>query len=149
MTKDVSPPVVSYLWKTHKEYVLILPTRPVCDATSGPISRASDLICTVLNPIIKSRISEASCDSTEDMLYSITKVNKEISEGLSSDNLAIMSMDAATLFPSLHIKDILSGIWRLIIETDLELMNVDMREIGKYLTVIYNKEELIKNKIVS
>ena len=60
MVKDVSPPVVSFLWKTHKDYVHIPPTRPVCDATTGPISRASDLMSQILTPMLRRRHSEVS-----------------------------------------------------------------------------------------
>ena len=43
ITPDTSPPAVSFLWKTHKEYTQLPPTRPVCDSSNGPIARVSDL----------------------------------------------------------------------------------------------------------
>ena len=51
--KDTAPPVVSFLWKTHKELEVIPPKRPVCDASSGPLARASDLMSRVLTPMSK------------------------------------------------------------------------------------------------
>ena len=38
ITKDVAPPPNSFLWKTHKDYVDTPPTRPLCDASSGPLA---------------------------------------------------------------------------------------------------------------
>ena len=80
ITKDVAPPVVSYLWKTHKSYENIPPTRPVCAATSGPISRASDLMSSILTPMLRQRQCDVICDSTEDMLHSVTQANLKIDE---------------------------------------------------------------------
>ena len=51
--KDIAPPVVSFLWIAHKEFGVILPTRPVCVTSSGPLVRASDLMSRVLTPMSK------------------------------------------------------------------------------------------------
>ena len=61
----------------------------------------------------------------------------------------VMSMDAAALFPSLHLDDILKGVWRLIQDTDLDLETFDYKEMGKYLYVNYTSEELRKNCVIS
>ena len=42
--RDQGAPTVKYLWKTHKQYTVIPPTRPVCDASKGPISRTSSIL---------------------------------------------------------------------------------------------------------
>ena len=62
--KDTNPPPVSFLWKTHKEYDDIPPTRPVCNASTGPISRTSELLSMILNPLINSRENPFDSDST-------------------------------------------------------------------------------------
>ena len=80
MTKDMAPPVVSYFWKTHKSYVNIPPTRPVCAATSGPISRSSDIVSSILTPMLRNRQADVICDSTEEMLHSVTQANQKIEE---------------------------------------------------------------------
>ena len=38
-------------------------------------------------------------------------------------------MDAEALYPSLNIEDIMTGIWELCIETDLDLNKFDYREL--------------------
>ena len=81
-----------------------------------------------------------ACDSTEDMLNNINEVNNRIVTTEDDvDNRVIMSMDAEALFPSLNIKDILKGIWNLIMETDIKIVNVDVMEMAKYLAVSYEK----------
>ena len=69
--KDQGPPTVRFLWKTHKQYNLIPPTRPVCDASSGPISRTSNILSMISTPIIRNRSYDEHCNSTEDMLRSV------------------------------------------------------------------------------
>ena len=61
----------------------------------------------------------------------------------------MMSMDAAALFPSLNMKDILSGLWRLVLETPMSLLNVNMKEIGKYLYIMHTRDELVKHRVIS
>ena len=78
LIQDTSPPNVSFLWKTHKVYRDIPPTRPVCDATSGPISRTSNLLSTVLKPLLDQRDFVEGCDSTEDMLASVVQANEAL-----------------------------------------------------------------------
>ena len=68
VTNDTNPPPVSFLWKTHKVYTEEPPTRPVCDASMGPISRTSEILTKILNPLIKVRDNPDDCDSTEGML---------------------------------------------------------------------------------
>ena len=84
------------------------------------------------------------------MLFSLTEANKILDKDPSKQsNVAIMSIDSSALFPSLHIVDILTGLWRLVMETPLELLNVDMKEIGKYLYVMYERDELVRQKVIS
>ena len=60
-----------------------------------------------------------------------------------------MSMDAEALYPSLSIEDILSGVWTLVTESDLHFKEVDVREIGMFLAVMYSKDELKRHKVIS
>ena len=47
------------------------PTRPVCNASLGPISRTSELLSLILTPITNARNDNVDSDSTEDMLFAI------------------------------------------------------------------------------
>ena len=139
-TPDTSPPTVSFLWKTHKVHDGVPPTRPVCDSSEGPMARASNLFCMLLEPMLKAREYQEEADSTEDMLYSINEANKVLKQdkGL-ADNTMIFSMDAEALYPSLDLQDILDGIWDLVDMSDLEWTDIDYREMGKYLAVMCTK----------
>ena len=71
ITKDTSPPVVSYLWKTHKSYTDLPPTRPVCNSANGPLARTSNLWTMFLNPLVNMREYPEKCDAIEDMLAAV------------------------------------------------------------------------------
>ena len=73
--QDTKPPPVSFVWKTHKKYTSIPPTRPKCNASKGPIARTSNLLPVILTPIIKNRDYPINCDSTEDILWSTQQAN--------------------------------------------------------------------------
>ena len=62
---DVAPPVVYFLWKDHKEYEVFPPTRPVCGGTVGPLVRGSDLMSTILTPVIDAIVGKEKCQSSE------------------------------------------------------------------------------------
>ena len=150
LIQDTSPPNVSFLWKTHKVYRDIPPTRPVCDATSGPISRTSNLLSTVLKPLLDQRDFKEGCDSTEDMLASVVKANEALDQNpAAKETITIWSMDAEALFPSLALKDILGGIWTLVTESSLEFKDVDVNEMAKFLAIEYTREELVRRKVIS
>ena len=110
--KDVAPPEVSFLWKTHKVFETVPPTRPVCNATRGPIARSADLLSMVLTPIMRERLYPENCDSTEDMLHSVSRTNEALILEPEPD-ISVFSMDAKALFPSLDHDDILTSIWNL------------------------------------
>ena len=84
------------------------PTRPVCNASLGPISRTSELLSLILTPITNARNDNVDSDSTEDMLFAIEEANKALDQ---DNELSVVSMDAEALFPSLDLKDILVVYW--------------------------------------
>ena len=50
-------------------------------------------------------------------------------------------MDAEAMYPSLVISNILDRILNLILNSDTDFKEVDIKEIGKYIKVMYTKEE--------
>ena len=113
--------------ETHKNYVAIPPTRPVCNATRGPIARSADLLSMILTPAMKERNYPENCDSTEDMLHSVMKANESLDKEPDPE-LSVFSMDAEALFPSLDHGDILQSIWKLIMNTTVTITNINMNE---------------------
>ena len=144
----MAPPTVSFMWKTHKNYDTVPPTRPVCDASNGPIARSADLLSRILTPVMKAREYGEGCDSTEDMLATIHKTNEGLREN-PAENISIMSMDAEALYPSLDMEDMLQSVWNLVMNTDISFCNIDIRYMAKYLYIMYSREVLVKCKIVS
>ena len=53
-------------------------------------------------------------------------------------------MDAEALYPSLHLENILQGVWDLILSTTGKLENIDFKETAKYAAIIYNRENSLK-----
>ena len=138
------------MWKTHKDYTTIPPTRPVCDASQGPLARSSNLITTILTPIMESRMFLEECDSTEDMLAAVDKANQTLRDNPpSTGEVSIISMDAEALYPSLALKDILDSIWTLVTTSDLQFKNINTKELGKYLAVMVDEDILKKHKVIS
>ena len=75
------------------------------------------------------------------MLATVMEANKTLDNNPAmKTNLAILSMDAEALYPSLALDDILEGMWTLGDTTDLEFIDVDMEEMAKFLAVVYPKE---------
>ena len=109
--KDTNPPQVSFLWKTHKNYVDLPPTRPLCNAKSGPIARISELLTMVIDPMIDNTKNINDCDSTEDMIAAVHLANAKIKSNQPDEgDLSIFSMDAEALYPSLDIEDIKESV---------------------------------------
>ena len=147
--KDINPPPVSFLWDTHKEFQDMPPTRPVCNASLGPISRTSELLSLILTPITNARSDNVDSDSTEDMLFAIEEANKALENmDLEDNEQSVFSLDAEALFPLLDLKDILDGVWDLIINTDVPFGNIEIKEMLKYIAIMYTDDELRKHNLI-
>ena len=126
------------------------PTRPVCNASFGPISRTSELLSLILTPIINARNDNVDSDSTEDMLFAIEEANKALENmDLEDNEQSVFSLDTEALFPLLDLKDILDGVWDLIINTDVPFGNIDIKEMLNYIAIMYTDDELRKHNLIS
>jgi hypothetical protein len=159
---DVAPPMVSFMWKDHKVYQDVPPTRPVCNATRGPILRTSQLLTMILTPVLDFEEDTTECDSTEDMLRAVQDTNAVIrgesaqsaqpnsgQQRQPTEPLMIFSQDASALYPTIKKEDVLSSIWDTIKESDIEFNDVDNVAMGKYLAITYSKEELRKHRLIT
>ena len=57
-------------------------------------------------------------------------------------------MDAEVLYPSLNLEDILQGIWDLVLHGEARLNNLDIKEVAKYIAIVYTKDELRRHKVI-
>ena len=81
---DQQPPPLSAYPKDHKrleEGEVIPPTRPVVSANSGPNSRASHLLSTIINRIADQADQGTECRSTEEMMRGILETNRRLGAG--------------------------------------------------------------------
>ena len=58
-------------------------------------------------------------------------------------------MDAEALFPSLHLDDMMDGVWELITTSELEFNNIDYQEVAKYVAVMCDSATIKKPNLIS
>ena len=81
-----------------------------------------------------------NCASTEDLLSDFDKLNEK---GLKGDYF-IGSADVVALYPSLDIELVAEVVKEMIIKSEVTIEGVDYEEVGLYIAVSYEKEELEK-----
>ena len=134
------PPVYG-LRKDHKktnDEIKGPPLRPVCSATTAYNSKLANLINEYLARIWKNE--RENCASTEDLLSDFDKLNEK---GLKGDYF-IGSADVVALYPSLDIELVAEVVKEMIIKSEVTIEGVDYEEVGLYIAVSYEKEELEK-----
>ena len=103
----------------------------------------------IMTPLINARENVVDSDSTEDMLAAMEKANEVLETvKLNEGDLAVFSMDAEALFPSLALQDILQGIWNLVMESTVPFKSVNIQDMLKYLAVTYSEDELRKYNLI-
>ena len=91
----------------------------------------------ILRPYIKS--SNTTCDSTEDLLSRIREVNNN---NISLRNTIIGSMDVKALYPSIDVDFAIGKCGEIIVKSDTEISNVDVEELGLFLSLTCSETEL-------
>ena len=142
-TKSVDSPAppLYLMWKDHKQYETVPPTRPVCSGVVGPLARASELSSLILTAFLDSLPPGTECLSSEEMQRAILDTNIIIKER-KLEKVDVFSMDVSALYPSLHMDDILEAVMLLITKSQIMVDNLDTKEMGKYLSVVMEQEEI-------
>ena len=68
------------------------------------------------------------------MLWGIKEVNDKLKANLVGDEveeLMIMSMDVAALYPSLQVEEVVKIVEEMLMATELEIEDVEYKEAGK------------------
>ena len=111
------------------------PTRPVCDVTDGVSRRFSYLLSNILAEVC---YGDTVCGSTEEMLASIKSANDQgIEEGH-----VVGSMDVKALYPSLDVEETARIVCEEFRKMETEVVGVDYEELGLYLALCVEREEL-------
>ena len=111
------------------------PQRPVCGAVVASNYRLSHFVSTILQPIIQQE--KYPCNSTEDMLGRVRRVNEEID----LKNCVIGSMDVKALYPSIDIDFAVEKCVEMVIKSDTKFEKVNAEELGLYLSLTISVEE--------
>lgn len=129
------------LRKDHKEFddeVKGPPMRSVCGAVSLCNYRISYFLSIILKPFNK--LAEEACNSSEDMLWRINEYNAE-------NYLSNFMVGSFALYPYIDVDFAINKCMELILEGEFEFKNIDILEIGLYLSIMINKVERIKERI--
>ena len=132
------------LRKDHKAYddqVKGPPTRPVCAANSAYNSRLSHMVCNILKPVWRS--NEHACESTEDLLAAVTSLNNNRLNG----SIIVGSLDVKALYPSLDINATADVMVKEFMESEFDIEETDVSELGLYLALNRSRAELTKDKL--
>ena len=92
----------------------------------------------ILQPVIQQ--AKHPCNSTEDMLSRV----REINETVNLENCIIGSMDVKALYPSIDIDFATEKCVDMITESDTSFDNINADELGLYLALTVDKDELAR-----
>ena len=147
-SEDSPAPVMYLLWKDHKQYTTTAPTRPVCAATVGPLTRALEVLTMILTSIMDDVEPVMEVSSSEEMQRAILDANIRIKEEKIPDPV-VFSMDVKALYPSLDLEDISEAVMTMVEETELGMEDIDIRHLATYLAAILSKEEQEQRGVTS
>ena len=118
------------------------PTRPVCGAVVASNHRASFFISSIIKPVLE--MAPEACNSTEDFLSRIEDLNKN----KDLKNAIIGSMDVDALYPSIDIEFSVDKCVELILESGIQFKELNTDELGLYLILTENPENLERNNLL-
>ena len=138
-SRNNPPAPLSVLRKDHKRHedsVIGPPGRPVCGGDVSYNKRLSHLISMILSDVYAGE--KTICSSTEELLAEVEKLNEE---GL-DDTMIIGSMDVEALYPSLDIDFTIEKVCELMYESSAKYEGVNIKELGLYLSLVMDDDEL-------
>ena len=115
--------------------------RPVVGANSALNSRLGHFLSILVNNYADCAENRTESRSSEEMRAAFEKFNKL--DKASRLKCQVISMDVKALYPSMDWHEIVESIKWMILESKMEINNVDWFEVGKYLAVVLSPEEII------
>ena len=150
--KSTCIPVLSLMLKDHKEpKERMLPTRPVCGASSSINGELSEYLSNIVDsindfPETKEVIScEEMCGKLDDLNMKLIEEDVDMSE------VMIASSDATALYPSLNIRDCARRVAKRLGNSKLEFQGVNYKWAVKYIALNLPRHEIVQkglNKVV-
>ena len=139
LSKNNPPAPLSVVRKDHKPYdseVTGPPGRPVCGGDVCYNKRMSHLFSMMLSDLYTEE--ETVCLSTEELLAEVEKLN---AEGI-HDGYVIGSFDVEALYPSLDVDFTVDKVCELFMTSNVNIEGVDYKEVGLYMSLNKNDDEL-------
>ena len=115
-------------------------TRGVCGAKDCLTMRLSHLLSLILKELIP--YNETHCDSTEDLLAEIEKVNT--SNNVNS-RWKVGSLDIEALYPSLDIPKCADVITKMMYESEIQILNIKWKDVMLYIRFMWNDDQIRLN----
>ena len=116
-------------------------TRPLVGASNCMSSRCSEIVADVLDVLIEAG-TDFESNSTEDTLNKVENAEKIIEQ--KGKNVINASADVVALFPSIPIEEAAKDIYQLVIESEVEMTNINYQAAAKYIATLCTEEEIRK-----
>ena len=116
-------------------------TRPICGAKDCITRRTSFLLSKLLTELIPP--DETHCDSTENLIEEINKVNQEEV----NKNWVVCSLDVDALYPSLDIQECCRVIEEKLCNSNFIIEGLQWTEIALYLRYQLNDDEITEYRL--
>ena len=143
LSTHTPPPPLYGLRKDHKQSANMEegpPVRPVCGANQAPNSRLSNFLSRIVNDYADKANIETECRSGEEMRAAFEEYNNI---GLEKrKDYVVLSMDVKALYPSMEWHEIMTAVREMIEQSTEQIENVDWLEVGKYLAVTMEPEQI-------
>ena len=144
VSKDSEIPIYRGLYKDHKQGRKY---KGLVNGNVGPVSSLSEIISMILTPYmqeLKAKVNpENTVKNTEELLALFEGYNQNLGDDCTEcDNKFMASMDVESLYPSLKSEDTGNIIRETMINSDIEVENVDVREL-----VIFLRKNLSNSEI--
>ena len=140
---NTPPPPLYGLRKDHKvtnDARKGPPVRPVCGANQAPNSRLSNFLSRIVNDYADKAEIETECRSGEEMKAAFEAYNEK--EKAVREQCCVISMDVKALYPSMEWSEIMTAVREMVENSSEEIENVNWYELGKYLAVTMEPEQI-------
>ena len=114
--------------------------RPVVGASNAPNSRLGHFLSRIINNYADCIEDRTECRSSEEMRSAFGGFNKLSKERRLK--CQILSMDVKALYPSMSWNEIVKSVKWMILNSIMQIDNVDWFEVGKYLAVVMSADEI-------
>ena len=124
-------------------------TRPVVSACTGVNVPLSELICEIVEPVMRNSLDSAEVISSEHLLHEVDELNKKWKEtdcGNQEPPLLI-DADAKALFPSLDHHQSAEVVRKEILRTNYHVEGTNWQEMARYLAMTSSPGEWSRWKV--